>query len=407
MKFAMILMAASAATTPALADDIVLKPVIDARLRYENVDQDGIARKADAVTARVRAGIEATDGPWSVLAESEATLAIDNHYNSGVNGKTAFPIVADPQNVELNRLQVQYRGLPATVVTVGRQRINLDDQRFVGSVGWRDNEQTFDAARIEWAGIKGLKADVTYAWSDRTIYGIDGGRFNAPNRPQSIDGDNVFANLSYGTRYGTLTGFSYLIDEDSTVLALRQNSSQTYGGRFAGGAPLVPGMKLTYAASFARQSNYRNNPVHYHADYYLGELGVEAKGAKLMGGYEVLGSDGGAFGFQTPFATLHKFQGWADKFLVTPTNGVRDLYGMVGYTLPKVGPFAAVNAQAIYHQFDSDHAHINYGHEIDLQLSGKLAKRYTLLVKYADFIGKAAPTFRDTKKFWVALDFSY
>ena len=30
--------------------------------------------------------------------------------------------------------------------------------------------------------------------------------------------------------------------------------------------------------------------------------------------------------FQTPLATLHAFNGWADKFLSTPVNGIEDLY---------------------------------------------------------------------------------
>lgn len=158
-------------SAPALAGPVALKPLVDARLRYEHVDQAPLAGDADAVTIRIRSGVEAKAGDFSLLAESEATLAISEHYNSGLNGKTAFPLVPDAQNIELNRLQLQYRGLTKTVVTVGRQRINLDDQRFVGSVAWRDNEQTFDAVRIEWSGIEHLKADVTYAWSDRTIWG--------------------------------------------------------------------------------------------------------------------------------------------------------------------------------------------------------------------------------------------
>lgn len=408
MRYRLLFAAGIAATSPAVAADVTLKPLIDARVRYEDVDQAGFSRDADAVTARVRAGIEASTGPFSFLVESEATLAIDEHYNSGVNGKTTFPIVADPQNIELNRIQLQFRGLPKTLVTVGRQRINLDDQRFVGSVGWRENEQTFDAARVEWSGIKGVKADVTYAWSDRTIYGINGGRFGATTRPQAIHGDDVFANLSYATRLGTLTGFAYLVDEDETVVALRRNSSQTFGARFAGGYPLTKAVKLTYAASYARQSDYKTNPLNYRADYYLGELGIEAKGAKLMGGYEVLGTDAGVFGFQTPFATLHKFQGWADKFLVTPANGIRDAYAMVGYTIPKLGKrVGPLNLQAIYHRYDSDRLHVDYGHEVDLLATLKLGKRTTLLAKYADFTGKDAVAYRTTRKLWLALDWTY
>jgi hypothetical protein len=389
--------------TPALADPITIKPIIDARLRYEQVDQEPLTRDADAVTARLRAGFEARTGVFSFLAEAEGTLAIDNHYNSGVNGRTAFPIVADPQTVELNRLQVQYRGLPKTIVTVGRQRINLDDQRFVGSVGWRDNEQTFDAARVEWSGIKNLKADVTYAWSDRTIWSIDGGNRYGAARYQAIGGDNVFANLALKTTIGTLTGFTYLIDQDERLAVA--NSSATYGGRFAGSYAIRPTLKLNYLASYAHQTDYSRNPNRYAASYYAGEVGLGIKAFSIGGGAEILGADRGLAltSFQTPLATLHKFNGWADKFLVTPPDGLKDIYGTLGYGWKKPGPFDAITLAAVYHRFSSDRNDRRYGDEIDLSASAKL-HRTTFLLKYANYQAHGFAT--DTSKFWASIEWA-
>jgi hypothetical protein len=389
--------------TPALADPIVIQPILDARIRYERVDQDPLPRDADAVTARLRAGFEAKTGVFAFLAEAEGTLAIDNHYNSGVNGRTAFPIVADPQNVELNRLQLQYTGLPKTIVTVGRQRINLDDQRFVGSVGWRDNEQTFDAARVEWTGVKKLKVDVTYSWSDRTIYGIDGGDRYGAARLQAIGGNNVFANLSYKTKIGTLTGFTYLIDQDEALV--RNNSNATYGGRFVGNYVFQPGYKLSYAASYARQTDYARNTNRYVANYYAGELGLGIRAFSIGGGAEILGADNGVAltSFQTPLATLHKFNGWADKFLVTPPDGLKDIYGSLGYGWKKPGPFDAIGLAAIYHRFSSDRNDRRYGDEIDVSATAKM-KRYTFLLKYADYQAHGFAT--DTSKFWASIEWA-
>jgi hypothetical protein len=389
--------------TPALADPIVIKPILDARLRYEHVDQLPLARDADAVTARIRAGFEAKTGAFAFLAEAEGTLAIGGNYNSGVNGRTAFPIVPDPETVELNRLQLQYRGLPKTIVTVGRQRINLDDQRFVGSVGWRDNEQTFDAARIEWSGVKNLKADVTYAWADRTIWGVDGGNRFGAAKYQSIGGDNVFANLSLKTRVGTLTGFTYLVDQDERLVLA--NSSATYGGRFAGSTPISPALKLTYLASYAHQTDYARNSNRYAANYYAGELGLGINAFSIGGGAEVLGADRGLAltSFQTPLATLHKFNGWADKFLVTPPDGLKDIYGSLGYAWKKPGPFDAITVAAIYHRFSSDRNDRRYGDEVDVSASAKV-KRYTFLLKYAGYQAHGFAT--DTSKFWASIEWA-
>ncbi|GAA0303683.1 alginate export family protein [Sphingomonas oligophenolica] len=390
-------------STPALADPIALKPIVDVRLRYEHVEQAPLTRDADALTARIRSGFEAKTGDFAFLAESEATLAMSPAYNSGLNGKVDRPLVSDPQNIELNRLQLQYHGPDKTIVTVGRQRINLDDQRFVGAVGWRDNEQTFDAVRFEWSGVRNLKADLTYANNVRTIWGIDGGNSFGAARLSEIGGDNVFANLGFTTRIGTLTGFAYLVDQDQKQVFV--NSSQTYGGRFAGAWPLSTLVKLTYAASFASQSNYHRNPNVYHANYYLGEAGVAVKALTLTGGYEVLGADKGVAvtSFQTPLATLHKFNGWADKFLVTPPNGLRDLYGTIGYGWKKKAGLDAIGLTASYHRFDSDRLGLHYGNEIDAQASFKKGK-YTALVKYADYDADTFAT--DTRKFWVSLEWA-
>lgn len=401
-RFALLTLATLLAT-PVLADPIMIKPIIDARLRYEHVDQDPFARDADAITARIRAGFEARNGAFAFLAEAEGTLALDNRHNSGVNGLTAFPIVPDPETVELNRLQVQYRGMPKTIVTVGRQRINLDDQRFVGSVVWRDNEQTFDAARVEWSGVRNLKADVTYAWSDRTIWGIDGGNRFGRARYQAIGGDNVFANLSLKTKIGTLTGFTYLIDQDERLVLA--NSSATYGGRFVGAYAISPAVKITYLASYAHQIDYARNPNRYAANYYAAELGLGLKAFSIGGGFEVLGADNGRAltSFQTPLATLHKFNGWADKFLITPPDGLTDIYGSLGYGWKKPGPFDAITLAAVYHRFGSDRNDRRYGDEIDVSASAKLHQT-TFLLKYANYQAHGFAT--DTSKFWASIEWA-
>ena len=182
-------------------------------------------------------------------------------------------------------------------------------------------------------------------------------------------------------------------------------SSQTFGARYAGSYPLSRLAKLTVAASFARQSDFRHNPNNYSVDYWLGELGVEAKGFKLLGGYELLGADSGVAltSFQTPLATLHKFNGWADKFLTTPPNGLQDVYGTFGYTRPKVGPFASLGLVATYHDYRSDIASQHYGDEINLQLLAKL-KKYSFTLKYADYNAKAFAT--DTRKIWASVEWA-
>jgi len=405
MKYVLATAAVLAAGGPACAQSITLTPLADLRVRYENVDQSGLPKDADALTFRLRGGLQASDGPWSALVEGEGTLAAIDHYYDGLQGSaTTRPLVADPQNIGLYRAQLQYKS-DAFTITGGRQRIMLDDERFVGAVNFRDNGQTFDAVRIEAMPIKGLKADVSYAWNVHTIWGIDG---NGARQP-SIGGNNVLANVSYQTPVGTLTGFAYLVDQDELAVQRYALSSQSYGGRFAGTHAFSRTVKLSYQASYATQSDYRRNPNHYRADYYLVDGTLDVSLLKLNAGYEVLGAAHGHEGgvaltsLQTPLATGFKFQGWADKFLTTPPNGVRDLYGSAGLGWKQVGLAKAVTLQAIYHRFESDRLSQHYGNEWDALASAKFGKTI-VSVRYADY--RADRLFTDTRKIWLELDWA-
>jgi hypothetical protein len=399
MRYALATALLVTAAAPACADP-VLKPLIDLRVRYENDDQKGLPADSTGLTARLRAGLSATDGPWSALLEAQGLLAINDHYYDGLHGAATRPLINDPQNIALSRAQIQYK-TSDLAITAGRQRIMLDDERFVGFSGFRDNGQTFDAVRIECAPVKGLKADASYVWSVRTIWGMDG--YGA--RQQAVSGSNVLANLSYATPIGTVTGFAYLVDQNEAAVQGYRLSSQTYGARFTGARPLAKSVKLSWQASYATQSDYHQNPNSYRADYYLLDATLDVSSWKLNGGYEVLGADKGVAltSFQTPLATLFKFQGWVDKFLTTPPNGVRDLYGSAGYGVKQVGPAQSLTLQAVYHRFDSDRLSLHEGNELDLLASAKFGHAL-VSARYADYRADTFAT--DTHKFWLQLDWT-
>jgi len=400
MKYLLATTAALAVAGPACAQQIDLKPVAEARLRYEHVDQHGLAQQADALTVRARAGLTASSGALSATLVGQGTLAVIDRYFDGFDNAATKPLVADPQNVALYIAQLQYR-TKALTLTGGRQKIVLDDERFVGNVAFRDNGQTFDAVRAELTPAKGLKLDVSYAWSVRTIWGFQG----KGARQQAISGDNILANLSYATPLGTLSGFAYLVDQDEAAVQAYRLSSQTYGVRLAGNQPLSKSAKVAYQLSYARQSDYHRNPNDYAADYWLADATLDLHGWKLNAGYEVLGASHGAAltSFQTPLGTNFKFQGWADKFLTTPANGMRDLYVGTGYGWKQVGPLSGVALAATWHRFESDRLDQHYGNEWDLIASAKLRKT-ALSVRYAHYDARAMAT--DTDKLWLQADWS-
>lgn len=373
------------------------KPIIDARVRYEGVDQTGIAEEAEAVTARLRLGLESPKwADTSFLVEGEFLTPLVDDYFDTIPPANGYPVVADPESYELNRAHITNTSLPQTTLTLGRQRILLDDHRFVGNVGWRQNEQTFDALRVVNKSVKNLTIDATY--------------FNRVNRifshrsPQGVyEGDSFLGNVAYQTPVGKLTGFTYLIEiEDIPGVATAvRDSNATYGVRFAGEKP-VGKLKVAYAASYAQQKDYADNPLSFDLEYYFGEASLTFQQFSGIVGIEVLDGDG-VKGFTTPLATLHKFQGWADKFLATPGNGLDDIYASFVWTAKGIGPFETLSATASYHDYTSERLAFSAGgDEINLQIMAKWG-RVTSLLKYADY--SADGLFTDTKKVWV--EFGY
>lgn len=374
------------------------KPIMDLRMRAESVEQTGMSEEADALTLRARLGFE-TGKAWntSFLAEGDFLWPLHDDYNSTTNGKTAFPVVADPETYEINRLQLTNTSIANTTLTLGRQRINLDDQRFVGNVGWRQNEQTYDALRAVIKATPKLSFDLSYVNQVNRVFGKE-----APLTPASpagrYHGDSYLTNVSYQLPVGKLTGFGYLLDfEEAQGI---RDSSATYGLRFAGERP-VKKIKLAYMATYATQQDYADNPIDYSDDFYALEFTGTLREYSLGLGLEIMQGDG-VKGFTTPLATLHKFDGWADKFLATPADGLERRYATLGYLRKKVGILDSVSATAVYHDFQSNRLSTDYGSEVDLQLQAKW-KRFTGMVKYADYRADGFAT--DTNKWWLQADF--
>lgn len=378
------------------ADQLQVKPILDLRLRAETVDQGPL--DGEALTLRLRAGGEASLGQLSILAEVESTVAAADQYNAfpfalvDDQRRPQHAIIADPRSFDLNRLQLQFKSKNLGF-TIGRQRINLDDQRWVGSVGWRQNEQTFDAVRGE-ATLGPVTMDVTYAIDQRTVFGSEAG-------PRTgLDGHFVFAGLS--SKLGPIQGklFAYLLDYDEGFFLA--NSSQTYGGFLSGAIPLDKKTKLNLRASYARQSDFGQNPFDYGVDYWSFEAATTLAGFAIVAGWEELGSDNGR-GAQTPMATLHKFNGWADLFLATPPGGLQDAYLSVGRKFDGVRLLPGLNAHLAFHQFDSAVGDVEYGTEWDASVGFKIG-RVAVLAKYADY--DASDFGSDTRKFWLQAEWA-
>ncbi|MCL4220723.1 MAG: alginate export family protein [Phycisphaerales bacterium] len=374
---------------------------LDDRLRFEFAETDK-RKPSFALTNRIRLGYEtkAFHGLSAMIEmENVATPDSDWYWVAATgDGDPARTNVSDPTDTEVNQAWGRYRrdGLFESEafidIKAGRQRLTFDDHRFIGNVGWRQFEQTLDAARLD-VGNKKLTFHYAYVWGVQRIFSDDD-----TARPWDSDSHLIRASFKADDAL-VITPFAYLLDFDNAA----GSSNQSYGVRVSGTVKLGDGAlrSLVYEATYARQCDYGDNATDYEADFFGVDAAVAiAEFGQVGAGYQFLGSDDGAASFQFPLGTNHKFQGYADLFLTTPPEGLQDFYVYVRADLPW-----KLKGELAYHEFWFDEGGENVGYEIDAILSRKISSNWVVLGKLANFDGQGR--FNDTIRLWLETTFSF
>ena len=362
----------------------------NARLRQESVVDDAFASQASATTLRLRAGmrLDLANG-FNALLEAEGIADAGDGYNSGANGRTTRPAVIDPEGAEWNQAFLGWHGRTLSA-TLGRQRLQFDNQRWIGNSGWRQNEQTFDALATDWHITPTLL--LRAGWLER-VHRVNGDEALDPLARERRLSTQVF-NLGWTHDTQQLVGYAYLHDDRDVATA----STATSGVRWTGSA-LHDGEGFGWTLEAARQRAYAGNPLSFSHAYWLAEPTFAAHGVTYRLGWEHLGGDG-AHALQTPLATLHAFNGWADKFTVTPSGGLEDRYVGAGGMLADDKRRTWMLA---WHDFRADTGG-RYGSEWDLSLGFPVHGAVTGLVKLADYHSDGFA--RDTQKLWLQLEWA-
>jgi len=346
---------------------------LNGRLRAEVADLDARPGTGSVISLRNRFGIKTKEfSGFKFLAEGEHTYILSN-----TSDYSAFPgpgnrsIIADPDSFDLNRLQVSYTR-NNTTITLGRQYILHSDQRFIGAVGWRQNDQTYDGISLRNTSIENLTLQYSYANQVNRIFGTQ-----APaGSLERWHGDVHLFKADYsGLEAGDLSAFAYLLDFENATAA----SSNTYGLEWKGNLDLAA-QKINYHLTGALQTDAGANTDYQ--EYYLRAQADTKFGNFITGlGMERMTGDG-AHAFAFPLGTNHPFNGYADAFLSTPATGLRDYYGWISTTCP-----LGVNHKLAVHQFLTDEGNDYLGYEIDYVAKRKLTDSTSILFKAAHLEG--------------------
>ena len=353
-------------------------------MRFHHESKDANASTLRSVVGLKSAEVLGFKGHFELEDISE--IGPDN-FNNTINGVEDRPVVADVEGTEVNILTLSSLHIPDSEALVGRYHKVLDNARFIGDVAWRQNFQTYDGATFTNSSVEDLDFFYGYMWNVNRIFGDD-------SPVGDIDSSNNIFHLKYsGIPGASASAYAYLLDLED----LADVASTTYGALINGKYELNEDLNLLYDGEYAYQSDYGDNPTNYDANYFRIGAGLEHGWFSISGGFESLGSDSGNIGFSTPLATLHMWNGFADLFLDTPAEGLRDAYGQIAFKHEAWNEhLGSTSLRVIYHSFESETGGIDYGTEWDADLVQNFLDRYYFGVRFAHY--EADEFGRDTTK---------
>ncbi len=414
-----------------ILDDLVLDGQI--RPRYENVSVDNNGKvDANAYTARTKLKVTGNLLDVDGLSASVGIISVNNFGSHEYNwngttyndGTKQYQVVMDPQAAMISNAEINYK-TGDTILHAGRGQVNLDNQRFIGTVGWRQFERSYDSVFVANNSVKNLS--LLAAW----VYGLQG-----VVDGNTVDANTVLLNASYSVSPALkITVYDYMITANGRAIGqsnIGGLGADTYGAALTGKMDFS-GAKLNYRAEYAMQNDATmkmqeipGNEDNYKADadYYNLDLGANISGVIVGVNYEFLsGSTGNdnKTNFLPLLGTNHGFNGWADIFFVGntgPEGGLIDANARLGYTAKGFGKLLAV-----YHDFTADKkmntnagtgTSDDLGSEIDVVYTNKIpgVNGLTGMLKYADYSKGAnmddfANATHDATKFWAMLDYKF
>lgn len=398
------LIVASLVALPAIGDDHIgnqLPGFADAitggrfhaevRPRYNRIDEDDKPLRAEGFTARAIAGWRSA--PFRGLrftAEAIVTAPIgpeDYNDDPAQLASSPYPLLPDPRYHGANQVHLEYSGIEALRVRLGRQVVRLENQRWVSDNDFRQIPQLFDGVRATWNGIENTELEAGYFSRMRNTSGMTRdlrlttlrAAWN-PRVGHSLAAYGVFHDQAQN---GAFTGFA---DNSYRVLGVRA------AGAFAAGA-----VDLPYVVEAAQQRPYAGGDARVDAGYARAGAGVSTARFTLRYDYEVKASNGGRYGLQMPLTDFYAFNGWTLHFFNTPREGLRDRWLTALY---------AVGMLTLYgeaHRFKADFGGADLGRELDVGATFAFTPDIVLRVQHARYDSPPAAPPGDIRKTWVTL----
>ena len=352
---------------------------VSLRLRYGLAESGPVAGKTASAAFTWHLNSVWSEQLSSRLELNHVHTAFDDDYNDG-REMNDQPVIPDVASTELKQLALAWDD-GVNRLLLGRQRLELDGQRFIGSNNFWQNDQTLDALSYRRAWMFSSAVRYSYVHRAHRIFATNGvARRNSDNsrnayrlQPGQHDHNSHLLHLSLKDwDYQDISLFYYDIEIDQQPLL----GNRTVGGRYQY-ERRWGGLKPSLTLSLADQTR-PDSGQSVHIPYYLLQLQLAAPSRAVAVRHEVLGSRKG-LGLVTPLADLHAFQGWADAFNGQPGTGIRDT------SIKLLWRDTPLRLDLRQHWFERDADGAFLGRETDLDVLLKINRQQRLLLRYARF----------------------
>ena len=349
------------------------------KIRMRTAAANGNPENARAVSTLVRLGLKTS---WNEFLSSEVEL---DHVFSGwksahSNGETfnEHPVIPDVDGTEINQWLISLSNNHSTI-SLGRKRIELDDQLFIGSNGFWQNDQTFDNLTVTSRFFSATQFQYSLITNANRIFGNNSKSSDIINnrpRPANFLGDqkqqtHLFHINVRDWDYQELSSFYY----DMDIEDVPEDSNQTFGMRYRF-EKRFGALKPMLITSFA----FQRRPFFQNTEwipYYLIDANVGYRHWTLATRIEKLGSNNSQ-NFITPLGSHHDFQGWAGVIN-------RHELGIIDRSIRLLWRRSPFKVDLRYHWFDTDEGSQSLGTEFDFDVAYKINRHQKLSVRYGDF----------------------
>ena len=369
---------------------------LELRPRYNRIDESDKVERAEGVTVRAVAGWRSA--PFHGLRLTLEGIHTDHlgpkHFNddSALFATSPYPLLPDPSYTGLNQAHVEYTGVEALRLSLGRQIVRMDDQRWVSDNDFRQIPQLFDGVSAVYTGIENTELSASHYWRMRSTSGVSSelklSLLHAAWNPAPGHALAAYAYFHDQAQNGAFTGFA-------------DNSYRVIGVRAEGSAVAWHALDFPYTFEYAQQRPYADGDDRIEANYWRAGAGLASTAWTVRYDYEVKGSNAGLYGLQMPLTDFYAFNGWTLHFFNTPRTGLRDQWLTLRYAV------SAFTLHAEAHRFRSDYASIGLGRENDVRLTYLFNENCLVRLQHSRYDPGAGTPDPRIRKTWLAVTFTY